>query len=123
MKPGPTTVNPADVRTLISSNDQEADQGGIYGNLPGESMRMPVNSQLNIGDANGADILEALNQIYENRWPQSKRDEHKAAGGRFAGPGTGYPIKSAQDIRSAAKLYGKADNPSSVKSNIISAAK
>src|SRR6266852_6028084 len=122
MKPGPTTVNPADIRTLVSSGDQEADQGGIYGDLPGESMRMPVNSTQNIGDANGADIQE-IAALHEAKWPQSARDEHKSNGGFFAGPGTSYPLKDSTDVAHAAGLYGHADNPSKVKSNIISFAK
>ena len=93
MKPGTTTVDPADIRTLVSSGNQESDQqGGVYGDLPGESMHMPVNSPTNIGDTNGADIQEEMMQAHEAKWPQAARDEHKAKGGFFAGTRHIIPI-------------------------------
>src|SRR5271157_2216354 len=110
---GPTTVPPDDVRTLKPFPPP---------GTPAEAMHMPVISPTNISDSNGADIQE-MQRAHEDRWPQSKRDEHKAKGGYFAGPGTSFPLEDATDVSHAAGLYGHADNPSAVKSKIISFAK
>src|ERR1041385_3650555 len=106
---GYTTADPNDIRMLRDHPPP---------GTPAEAMHKQYLSNQNIGDSNGKDIMEALHRIYNDRWPDSKREEHKAAGGRFAGPGTSFPIETAQDVRSAAKLYGHADNPDAVKSKI-----
>src|SRR5438445_10170859 len=98
MKPGPTTVNPDDIRTLISSSDQQ-------------------------GSNSPTQDIQEIAKLHEAKWPQAKRDEHKAKGGFFAGPGTSFPLKDGEDVDHAAGLHGHADNPSKVKSNIIKFAK
>ena len=110
---GYTTADPNDIRMLL----QHPPPG-----TPAEAMHMPVIGQQNIADSNGADIQE-MQRAHEERWPQSKRDEHKANGGFFAGPGTSFPLKDGEDVRHAAGLYGHADNKSEVKANIIKFAK
>lgn len=62
-------------------------------------------------------------KLHEAKWPQSKRDEHKASGGYFAGPGTSFPLADATDVEHAAHLYGHADNPDEIKAKIIKFAK
>src|SRR4051794_14606806 len=67
--------------------------------------------------------MEEIAKLHEAKWPQSKRDEHKARGGFFAGSGTSFPLFDGEDVKHAAHLYDKADNPSATKSKIISFAK
>jgi Mu-like prophage major head subunit gpT len=110
---GYTTAEPNDVRML--KNFPPAD-------TPAGAMHMPYSSNQNIGDTNGADIQE-MQQLHEAKWPQSARDEHKANGGFFAGPGTSFPLKDGTDVKHASGLYGHGDNPAQIKSKIISFAK
>lgn len=67
--------------------------------------------------------IQEMQRAHEAKWPQSKRDEHKARGGFFAGPGTAFPLSDGEDVAHAAGLYGHADDPSKVKANIIKFAK
>jgi hypothetical protein len=112
-KQGYTTAEPNDIRMLLQHPPPDT---------PAAAMHMPVISQQNIADSNGADIQE-IQRAHEDRWPQSKRDEHKANGGYFAGPGTSFPLSDGEDVRHAARLYGQADDPAATKSKIISFAK
>jgi hypothetical protein len=58
---------------------------------------------------------------YNRDWPQAKRDNLDDKD--FAGPDQSFPISTQEDVDSAAKLTGHADNPSAVKSKIKSIAK
>lgn len=112
-KQGYTTADPNDIRMLKPFPPPDT---------PAGAMHMPYNSNQNIGDTNGADIQEMM-QAHEAKWPQSARDEHKARGGFFAGPGTSFPLKDGEDVTHASGLYGHGDNPGEIKSKIISFAK
>jgi hypothetical protein len=116
---GPTTAEQNDIRVLLP--DQQHPPPGT----PAAAMHMPVLSSTNIADSNGMSIadIQELTKLHEAKWPQSARDEHKASGGTFAGPGTSFPLSDATDVAHAAKLYGHADNPAQIKVNIISFAK
>lgn len=70
--------------------------------------------------------LEEINAVvtYNRDWPKSKRESlSKEAPGDFAGPHQSFPIKTQEDVNSAAKLTGHADDPEAVKSKIRSIAK
>jgi hypothetical protein len=58
---------------------------------------------------------------YNRDWPQCKRDKlsHKD----FAGPHQSFPITTQEDVDSAAKLIGHADDPNAVKARIKAIAK
>lgn len=61
---------------------------------------------------------------YNERWPQSRRDDLKEKSPEdFAGPHGSFPIKSQKDVDSAAKLIGHADDPEAVKAKIKAIAK
>jgi hypothetical protein len=115
-KKGYTTAEPNDIRTILPFPPP---------NTPAAAMHMPVISPTNVADSNGMSIadIQELQRAHEAKWSQSARDEHKAKGGTFAGPGTSFPLSDAEDVAHAAKLYGHADNPSAVKANIIKFAK
>lgn len=58
---------------------------------------------------------------YNRDW--STEDRNKLDPDDFAGPQKSFPIKSQDDVNSAAKLFGHADDPDMVKGKIISLAK
>lgn len=62
--------------------------------------------------------------LYNRDWPKSKREAlSKSAPEDFAGPHQSFPIKTQEDVDSAAKLIGHADDPAAVKAKIKSIAK
>ena len=58
-------------------------------------------------------------------WSTEKRKELKSGEikGKFAGPGTSFPISNATDVKAAWSSAGRADNPRQVMKNIIRIAK
>lgn len=58
-------------------------------------------------------------------WSTEKRKELKSGEikGKFAGPGTSFPISNATDVKAAWSSVGRADNPRQVMKNIIRIAK
>jgi len=58
-------------------------------------------------------------------WSTEKRKELKSGAikGKFAGPGTSFPISNATDVKAAWSSAGRADNPRQVMKNIIRIAK
>jgi hypothetical protein len=58
-------------------------------------------------------------------WSTEKRKELKSGEmkGKFAGPGTSFPISNATDVKAAWSSVGRAENPRSVMRNIIRIAK
>jgi hypothetical protein len=58
-------------------------------------------------------------------WSTEKRKEMKSGEikGKFAGPGTSFPISNATDVKAAWSSVGRAENPRAVMRNIIRIAK
>ena len=58
-------------------------------------------------------------------WSSEKRKELKSGEikGKFAGPGTSFPISNATDVKAAWSSVGRAENPRAVMKRIISIAK
>jgi hypothetical protein len=62
--------------------------------------------------------------IYNRDWPKEKRDRlSKEAPEDFAGPHQSFPIKTQEDVKSAASLAHHAKDPAAVKSKIKAIAK
>jgi hypothetical protein len=72
------------------------------------------------GEEDDAD-MEDMEGKAQRTFGGKKRDDLDDAD--FAGPDRSFPIMTAQDVRDAAKLIGKADDPEAVKRKIIAIAK
>lgn len=62
--------------------------------------------------------LTTVDTYYRAKWTTASREEHKANGGYFAGPGTSYPLKDCSDAHDAWNLAGHADSPDQVRKNV-----